>query len=122
MSAGCDCGKGGAEGFSDGAKLAADFVGAGLDPDDGGGTGDERVQLGPSVGIEFIEHVADDEQPDGAIGWNRARDVERRELATGGFGGEVGPTRGSLSPTPDAVINNLSAQLDNALALVVKKQ
>ncbi len=40
----------------------------------------------------------------------------------GGFGGEVGPTRGSLSPTPDAVINNLSTQLDNALALVVKKQ
>lgn len=40
----------------------------------------------------------------------------------GGFGGEVGPTRGTLTPTPDAVINNLSAQLDNALALVVKKQ
>jgi len=40
----------------------------------------------------------------------------------GGFGDEVGPTRGTLSPNPDAVINNLSAQLDNALALVVKKQ
>jgi hypothetical protein len=40
----------------------------------------------------------------------------------GGFGGEVGPTRGSLTPTPDQVINNLSAQLDNALSLVVKKQ
>jgi nitrogen regulatory protein PII-like uncharacterized protein len=40
----------------------------------------------------------------------------------GGYGNEVGPTRGSLTPTPDAVINNLSAQLDNALALVVKKQ
>ena len=33
--------------------------------------------------------MADDEQPDGAIGWKRARDVERRELAAGGFGGEV---------------------------------
>ncbi len=40
----------------------------------------------------------------------------------GGFGSEVGPIKSSLSPTPDAVINNLSAQLDNALALVVKKQ
>lgn len=36
--------------------------------------------------------------------------------AHGGFGGEVGPTRGTLSTTPDAVINNLSSQLDRMIA------
>lgn len=42
--------------------------------------------------------------------------------AHGGFGGEVGPTHGTLSPRPDQVINNLSNQLTCALDLLKAKR
>lgn len=87
----------GAEGFADGAELAADVVGAWFDPKDGGGASDQPIELGSSGGIEFVEDMADDEQADGRValqhfGW-RGCDVELGKFRLRGADGEINGER-----------------------------
>ena len=65
VGAGCDHGEVGPEFLPQRPEGTADGMGAGLDPEDGLGAGDQRAQAIEGLGREFVEHVADDEQADG---------------------------------------------------------
>ena len=110
VSAGGDDAEGsrGEQFFAKRAEVAADGVGAGLDPENGFGAGDEGEEGSEGVGGEFVEDVADDEEADGAgraEGGERSaqsrssnRDAEGRE---GGLGGADRVIAGEAGVVPN---------------------
>ena len=110
VSAGSDDAEGsrGEQFFAKRAEVAADGVGAGLDPEHGFGAGDEGEEGSEGVGGEFVQDVADEEEADGA---GRAEGGERRaqsrrsngdaEGREGGLGGAGRVIAGEAGVVPD---------------------
>ena len=85
-----------------GGQGAAVGVGAGLDPDHGGGAGDEGEKLGAGVGREFVENVADDEGVGGKGIGSRLAGARRYGEGGEGFAGAGGGERaGVFGMVPD---------------------
>ena len=61
MRAGCEDREIVAELVADRGEVAAHGMGAGFEPDDGVGAGDEREEFGAGGGGEFVEDVAEKE-------------------------------------------------------------